>query len=127
MSNYPMFDNISIYKNKLNIAIFNYNQFWAYYIMHIKLLEKIIIDIFSFTLGVAYYDIHNNNRKLTGKGIQFVNYDTVTRKKTFYTIDFPFDETNTQIVQVNEETFYATNWKANKMFKIKKIITKVVQ
>ena len=117
-SNFPMFDNISIYNRELCIAIFDYNKSFFYRITRIKWIKKMIMNLFSFTLGVSYFNIHNTDRTLSGKTMQFAIFNLDTKKTIFYNINYAFDQTVTQIVKLNETTFILTNWKANKMLKI---------
>jgi hypothetical protein len=123
---YPFYDNITINNNKLNIAIYNYNQRLYYYYSKYYICLLIINYMVSFFVGIGYYDIINNQRKMdNSKKIKFISYNTInkTYKINKFNINInTFDYEITQIEEISENQYLLVNWKANSFVIINKNI-----
>jgi hypothetical protein len=113
------YDNISIYRNKLNIAIFDYQNSIGYTIITNKILLYISTLLVLLCIGdVVILNKLNINRKMSDSIIKFATYDLDTKKKEIYSFNKKiknFDKTVTQINQIESNKFVLVNWKANCM------------
>ena len=113
------YDNISIYKNTLNIAIFNYSNYIEYLIITNKILLYVSTLLALMILGdVTILNKVNINRKMSTSIIKFAKYDLETKKTTLYSFDKPieqFDKTVTQINQISSNKYVMVNWKSNNL------------
>lgn len=111
------YDNISIYKNMLNIAIFDYDNYISYLIITNKLLYYIGSLIIYLIIGdITILNKININRTMSKSIIRFVKFNVKTSKLESCYFNKPidnFDKTVTQINQISNNKYILVNWKAN--------------
>ena len=114
----PLFDNITIYNNLMNVAIFKYNSLTEYLIITNKILLNTTSYLMYYLTGdLLLLDKHNINRKMDNTEIKFIQMNINTQEKYLITFDKiidEFDKEITQINQINENKYVLINWKANK-------------
>ena len=114
----PLFDNITIYNNLMNIAIYEYGNFMEY----TMITNKLLLNIFTYSMyyltgDLLLFDKKNINRKMNDAEIKFIQMNINTQEKYLITFDKiidNFDKEVTQISQINENKYILINWKANK-------------
>lgn len=113
------YDNISIYKDKLNVAIFNYSNYLEYLVFTNKILLYVSTLMALMIVGdVTILNKLNLNRKMSNTIIKFVKFDIETEKSILYSFDKPienFDKTVTQINQISSNKYVMVNWKSNNL------------
>lgn len=109
------YDNISIYKDDLNIAIFDYNQTF----MNIILKNKYLLSLSEFLFYLIFQDLGylnktNNDRKMYNSKIKFINLKKNKYKLCYFDkIIDNFDKVSTQINKISKNKYIVLNYKAN--------------
>ena len=113
----PMYDNVSLLsKDEVCFTIFANNTEMGHRTMLNPCLRTLLLTAMSATIGVAYFNIYNKDRKMNKRRISFVKYNTRTRESSYITFDKridAFDNTVTCICSHNESSYVVINWKAN--------------
>ena len=117
---YPMYDNITMTDDDLCISIFDKNKKMEYKVIQNNFIRTIGIFLMSFTLGVAYYNIHNPDRKSNNQKISFIKHNTVLDKTKYITIDQPINGFDSTVTCINDYNgcYYLVNWKTNYIIKL---------
>ena len=117
-----MYDNIRLHNSdSLDIAVFDYKDSFLEHIVKHPYKLALMRYIYSFFLGVGYYDYTNNSRQMIStKKIKFVNISTSNKSEkviTNYTITNTFNNFDYEITQITYITkldkYILINWKAN--------------
>jgi hypothetical protein len=112
----PMYDNVSLLsEDEVCFTIFANNTEVGHRAMLNPCLRTLLLTAMSATLGVAYFNIYNIDRKMNKRRISFMKYNNRTKESTYITFDKrieAFDNTVTCICSHNE-SYYVVNWKAN--------------
>lgn len=117
---YPMYDNITMTDDDLCISIFDKNKKMEYKVIQNNVIRTIGVFFMSCTLGVAYYNIHNHNRKSNKQKISFIKHNTVLDNTKYITFDQPIKDFDSTVTCVNyyKGCYYLVNWKTNYMIKL---------
>jgi len=117
---YPMYDNITMADDDLCISIFDKDKKLDYKVIQNNFIRTIGIFLMSCTLGVAYYNIHNPNRKSNKQKISFIKHNTVSDNTKYITFDQPINDFDSTVTCVNyyNGCYYLVNWKTNYMIKL---------
>ena len=121
----PYYDNIRSSqkeRNKLNIAMFSYNERFGYFVLNNYHLNAFVNYLMSCTIGVGYFDIYQAGRTADYRQkIKFIEYDVERSKFKMITLDrdIPdFDYEVTQVLQLSEGSYLMANWKSNKLVRV---------
>lgn len=111
-----LYDNVTVIsEDELCITIFDNNSATAHRAMRNPCLRTLLIAAMSATIGVAYFDINNIDRRMNNRRISYVKYNKRTKESTYVTFDKrieAFDNTVTCMCYHNDSC-YVINWKAN--------------
>lgn len=121
----PYYDNIrgsQKERNKLNVAMFSYNERFGHFVFKNYYLTAFVNYLASLTIGVGYFDIYQVGRTPDYRQrIKFIEYDVQRRECKEITLgrDIPdFDYVVTHILQLSDGSYLMANWKSNKLVKV---------
>ncbi len=105
----PLYDNITVYKKELYVAIHQKSRF-IYGLINNAISKRIIYWSLIYSGLVAIADELNYWRRLNGNKISYIRIKN--GKATQYILDEAFDDTTTQIARLDKKTMILVNWKA---------------
>lgn len=118
---HPMFDNISIYGNKLHCAIFSYSDTLGYWVLTNHRLARALYWVASLfgLLFVAQRTCIDRCMKPTK--VHFLTYDRTTQTHEYVIIDRVLTECDkevTQLTQLDDHHYLLVNYKANCLVRV---------